>query len=69
MPKLPIDILSLLTTNGFEKLYYKNCSKFKKYSQAYEETEKVYLKHFLKRRYKNYESFRVVKNRKKRNNL
>tara|TARA_R110001606_G_scaffold396298_1_gene570164 strand:- start:1212 stop:1424 length:213 start_codon:yes stop_codon:yes gene_type:complete len=66
--KIPIEILVLLSPAGFEKRFHKNCKDFKNYEQAYEETEKEYKKHFLKRRYASYDSFRVTKNRKIRNN-
>tara|TARA_R110002153_G_scaffold70085_2_gene184589 strand:+ start:412 stop:624 length:213 start_codon:yes stop_codon:yes gene_type:complete len=66
--KLSIEILSLLSPAGFEKRFYKNCQTTKSNEQAYEKTEKEYEKYFLKRRYASYDSFRVTKNKKIRNN-
>ena len=65
---LPIEILALLSPAGFEKRFHKHCKNSKNYEQAYEQTEKEYEQNFGKRRYSSYDSFRVTKNRKNRNN-
>lgn len=65
---LPLEILALLSPAGFEKRFHTHCKETKNYEQAYEKTEKEYEKNFGKRRYSSYDSFRVTKNRKIRNN-
>ena len=66
--KIKLEILALLSPAGFEKRFHKNCQVVKKYEDAYELTEQEYEEHFGKRRYSSYDSFRVTKNRKNRNN-
>ena len=66
--KIQLEILALLSPSGFEKRFHKHCKETKTYSEAYELTEKEYQKNFGKRRYSSYDSFRVTKNRKIRNN-
>lgn len=66
--KIPIEILSLLSPAGFEKRFHKNCQIINNYRMAYEMTEKTYQENFGKRRYASYDSFRVTKNKKIRNN-
>tara|TARA_R110002020_G_scaffold431046_3_gene640884 strand:- start:401 stop:607 length:207 start_codon:yes stop_codon:yes gene_type:complete len=66
---LPFEILALLSPEGFEKRFYKNCKETKTNYEAYEVTEKEYKKIFNKRKYSSYDSFRVsmTKRIKKRN--
>ena len=66
--KLGIEILALLSPSGFEKRFHKNCQTSKNYYDAYEKTEIEYENNFGKRKYSSYDSFRVTKNRKNRNN-
>lgn len=66
---IDIEILALLSPAGFEKRFHKYCQDTKTYERAYEKTEKEYEEHFGKRRYSSYDSFRVSKNRKKRNKV
>jgi hypothetical protein len=66
--KIGIEILALLSPAGFEKRFHKNCKLAKTNEEAYEITEKEYEAHFMKRRYASYDSFRVTKNKKIRNN-
>ena len=66
--KIQLEILALLSPAGFEKRFHKNCQGAKNYEDAYELTEKEYEENFGKRRYASYDSFRVTKNRKNRNN-
>lgn len=68
MNKIGIEILALLSPAGFEKRFHKNCKLSKTNEEAYEITEKEYETHFMKRRYASYDSFRVTKNKKIRNN-
>lgn len=66
--KIELEILALLSPSGFEKRFHKNCQTAKNYYEAYEKTEQEYEENFGKRRYASYDSFRVTKNRKNRNN-
>ena len=66
---IEIEILALLSSKGFETRFHKNCKTSKTYEDAYELTEEEYEKHFGKRRYSSYDSFRVTKNRKNRNKV
>ena len=66
---IEIEILALLSASGFERKFHKNCKLSKTYEDAYELTEEEYEKHFGKRRYASYDSFRVTKNRKNRNKV
>ena len=66
---IDIEILALLSPAGFEKRFHKYCKSSKTYETAYEKTEIEYEKHFGKRRYSSYDSFRVSKNRKKGNKV
>ena len=66
--KIGIEILALLSPAGFEKRFHKNCQEVKKYEDAYDLTEQEHLENFGKRKYSSYDSFRVTKNRKNRNN-
>jgi len=59
-------ILSLLEFDGFCKLFYQYRKEYATQELAYEATERVYVGHFGKRKYANFESFREVKNRKLR---
>jgi hypothetical protein len=61
---LPIEILVLLSPNGFEDRFHKNCKLSKTYMEAYEKTEEEYQEYFGKTRYSSYDSFRVVMQRK-----
>jgi hypothetical protein len=63
MEKIPQNILKLLDLEGFIAQYYSFCSKYDTNLEAYNATEELYEQWFLKRRYSDYESFRVVKNR------
>lgn len=62
--KIPFEILALLSPKGFETRFHENCKIEKTYKRAYEKTENEYEKHFGKRRYSSYDSFRVVMQRK-----
>tara|TARA_R110002051_G_scaffold324860_1_gene424194 strand:- start:356 stop:562 length:207 start_codon:yes stop_codon:yes gene_type:complete len=66
---LPFEILALLSPEGFEKRFYKNCKETKTNFEAYEVTEREYKSIFNKRKYSSYDSFRVsmTKRIKKRN--
>ena len=66
---IELEILALLSSNGFESRFHKNCKLSKTYEDAYELTEKEYESHFGNRRYASYDSFRVTKNRKNRNKV
>lgn len=61
--KLTANEKDLLTVNGFMKAYYSQLSKSSSYNEAYEEVEKQYVSIYGRRRYKNYDSFRKVRDR------
>ena len=61
---IPIEILCLLSPNGFEERFHKHCKTTKTYLEAYEKTEQEYSDYFGKTRYASYDSFRVVMHRK-----
>jgi len=63
MGKIPENILKLTTSQGFVQYYFSICLDFDTNKQAYEAAEQLYFDWFKKRRYSDYESFRVVKNR------
>tara|TARA_R110000803_G_scaffold48061_3_gene99906 strand:- start:2633 stop:2833 length:201 start_codon:yes stop_codon:yes gene_type:complete len=59
-----LEILVLLSPNGFEDRFHHYCRIEKTNVKAYEEVEKEYEGNFGKRRYASYDSFRVVMSRK-----
>lgn len=64
MPQLPPDALTLLTTSGFDKLFFSNLRTTKTQVEAYEKTEKQYHGYFGRNRYSNYDSYRNSRNRR-----
>tara|TARA_B100000927_G_C16319232_1_gene410678 strand:- start:131 stop:334 length:204 start_codon:yes stop_codon:yes gene_type:complete len=58
------EIIALLNPDGFDKRFWKNTTKYKTYKEAYEKLEEEYELHFGKRRYSDYNSFRVCRNRR-----
>lgn len=63
MEKIPKNILKLLTKQGFIEHYFRICFDYDTNRDAYEAVEELYQEWFTKRKYSNYESFSVVKNR------
>lgn len=63
---IPIEILVLLSPNGFEERFHQYCKTEKTYHKAYLKTEMEYEEHFGKTRYSSYDSFRVVMHRKQK---
>ena len=57
-------ILSLLSPEGFSKRFWEKSKEYKTYKEAYEKLEQDFEKHFGKRRYSDYDSFRVCRDRK-----
>jgi hypothetical protein len=56
--------MPILKAEEFLDLFY-NCLKGQtKYFEAYHEAEEIHIKMFGCRRYKNYETFKKIKNRK-----
>ena len=60
MEKYPEDILNLQSFEGFRDRYYGYLSDSDNYKDAYETTENEYETYYGKRKYKNYDSFRVT---------
>jgi hypothetical protein len=56
------------TTSGFIAEYFANLKVTKTQMDAYEMTEKEFLRIFGRRKYKNFDSFRQLKNRNIRGN-
>ena len=50
----------LLTTDGFIKEYYRQCSFKPTYRAAYEACEEVYIRIVGKRKYKDYGTFKTI---------
>jgi hypothetical protein len=61
---IDIEIIALISPEGFERKFFKNCKDSKTYIEAYEKTEKEYSEYFGRRRYSCYDSFRVSKNKR-----
>jgi hypothetical protein len=61
---IDMKILALLSPEGFDKRFWEIASKEKTYIQAYEELEKEYELHFGRRRYSDYNSFRICRNKR-----
>lgn len=55
---------NLDTKEGFIAEFYRMCQEYPTYEQAYEAVERKYKFAFGKRKYKNYNSFRNVRDRK-----
>ena len=65
----PAYILALNTDEGFDNFFYSMCNEYVgSYEMAYEATERHFQEYFGRRRYKDYDSYRVAKaqNRKKK---
>lgn len=60
--------LSLVTTNGFINRYFQHLKTCKTSVEAYHKTAEEYKKTFGHDKYSGFESFRVVKNRKFKQN-
>lgn len=67
-PEIKYDkaILALQDLGGFYDYYCQMISYYSTYEQAYEAVERVYEAHFDRRRYKNFESFKVTLSKWKR---
>lgn len=59
----PPEILRLLEIDGFNKAFEEKMAEHKTYSEAYEEVERLHYAKFGKRKYSDYESFRVFRTR------
>ncbi|MBC8266362.1 MAG: hypothetical protein H8E84_05290 [Flavobacteriales bacterium] len=57
-------ILALLSPNGFDDRFWKNCKSEKTYKAAYEKTEKEFEEHFGKRKYSDYNSYRGARDKR-----
>lgn len=62
--KYPLEILSLLSPSGYDRKFHENCRITQTYEEAYDLTETEYESHFGKKRYSNYESYRITKNKR-----
>ena len=66
--KIDLEILALLSPNGFDERFWKYAKETKTYLEAYEKTEMEHEKHFWKRRYSDYNSFRNCRDRRIKRN-
>ena len=61
---IPKAVRDMITPAGFLSAYFKNLDTAYDNREAYETTEREYIKYFGRRRYSNFESFRICKNRR-----
>ena len=61
---IELKILALLTPNGFDDRFWKYAKETKTYVEAYEKTEIEYEKHFGKRKYSDYNSYRGARDKR-----
>tara|TARA_R110001599_G_scaffold205460_1_gene402729 strand:+ start:590 stop:790 length:201 start_codon:yes stop_codon:yes gene_type:complete len=62
--KIKFEILVLLSPRGFDERFHHYCKTSKTYFEAYEKTEIEFESSFGKRKYSNYDSFRVTMNKR-----
>ena len=62
--KIKFEILILLSPRGFDERFHHYCRTSKTYFEAYEKTEIEFETSFGKRKYSNYDSFRVTMNKR-----
>ena len=58
------DVLSLLSADGFVREFWERSKEHRTLKQAYEDVEKDFQKFFGQRRYSDYNSFRICRDRK-----
>jgi len=63
MNKLEPHLARLMEPIGFIEKFWELCSEYRTQQAAYESTEQLYMSVFGQRKYKNYESFRVNRDR------
>jgi hypothetical protein len=68
---MELEIIALLNPDGFDKRFWHLARESKTYQEAYEKLEEEYKKHFKKRRYAGYNSYRNSRDKrlKKANKL
>jgi len=59
MDRYPDHILDLITKTGFAKQFFKVRNNYRTDIEAYEYLEGLFTQYYIGRRYKDYESFRV----------
>jgi|TARA_Y100000004_G_scaffold173316_1_gene211058 hypothetical protein len=65
--RYPIEILAMLTPEGFDDRFHEHCKSSKTYFEAYEKTEKEFEMYYAKRNYSSYDSFRISHNKRIKN--
>jgi hypothetical protein len=60
---IPDHILKLQNIKGFTENFIEILSFYTNQEDAYEAVERIYFRHFQKRKYANFESFRQCRNR------
>tara|TARA_R100000655_G_scaffold62757_1_gene101230 strand:+ start:413 stop:634 length:222 start_codon:yes stop_codon:yes gene_type:complete len=66
--KIDLEILALLSPNGFDDRFWKYAKETKTYLEAYERTEIEHEKHFGKRKYADYNSYRNCRDKRIKRN-
>ena len=62
--RYPLEILAMLTPEGFDERYHNHCKTSRTYHEAYEKTEVEFYDYYQMRRYKTFDSFRVSHNKR-----
>jgi hypothetical protein len=65
---IDLEILALLSPRGFDERFWKHSKDCKTYIEAYEKTEKEFHKHFGKRKYSDYNSYRNSRDKRIKRN-
>ncbi len=66
--KIDLEILALLSPNGFDDRFWKYAKETKTYLEAYERTEIEHEKNFGKRKYSDYNSYRNCRDKRIKRN-
>tara|TARA_R100000655_G_scaffold106022_1_gene154836 strand:+ start:145 stop:366 length:222 start_codon:yes stop_codon:yes gene_type:complete len=61
----PKEVLDLLSKKGFDRKWSVYCNTEKNYEDAYEKVEQLHKFYFGQRKYKNYESYRISKRKRR----
>ncbi len=61
---MDINIIALLSPEGFDEKFWDKAAQTKTYKEAYEKVEEEYQFYFKKRRYSDYNSYRNCRDRR-----
>jgi hypothetical protein len=62
------EAMDLLTSKGFDDLFFKKLADNVTHREAYDAAEQVYEKYWYRRKYKSFQSYRVSRDRRIKNN-